>query len=232
MKIIPVADYRHGKVVLAVKGQREKYRPVRQGLFTTPSLDCAIDTFITFADCVYIADLDSIIDKKIDFIFWTNFFMSYPDTQFWLDIGNKVEYWSSFMHSAKNVRPIVGSESFSTNQELCTILQNLAAFKPLLSIESLGDEMLGPEDLIHSIQHWPKDLIYLQLQRVGSAAGPDITWLLANAEELQDFNVYLGGGIRNRQDIQDLQQYNIAGVLLANSLHSGAINKEQIQTFF
>jgi phosphoribosylformimino-5-aminoimidazole carboxamide ribotide isomerase len=231
MKIIPVVDYRQGNVVLAVKGQRETYKPVTQGLFATPSLDCAINTFITFANCVYIADLDSIIDKKIDFMFWTNFFMSYPDTQFWLDIGSKVEQWSLFMHSAKNVRPIVGSESFSTNEELCTILQNLASFKPLLSIESMGDKMLGPADLISSIQHWPKDLIYLQLQRVGSATGPDFRWLQANAETLKDFNIYIGGGIRNIQDIQDMQQYNIAGVLLANSLHSGAINKEQIKKF-
>lgn len=157
--------------------------------------------------------------------------MSYPDTQFWLDIGSKVDQWPSFMPSATNVRPIVGSESFSTTEELCTIIQTLAAFKPLLSIESLGKKMLGPAGLISSIQHWPKDLIYLQLKRVGSATGPDIDWIQANSEILKDFNLYIGGGIRNIQDIQTLKEQNMSGVLVANSLHNNSISPQQIKAF-
>lgn len=231
MEIIPVVDYKQGKVVLAVKGQRDKYKPVTQGLFSTPSLPCAIDTFIKFADCVYIADLDSIVDNKIDFTLWNNIFRLYPDTGFWLDIGNAVQQWSTYMHSATNVRPIVSSESFSTTGELCTTLQNLALFKPLLSIDMLGEQVLGATDLTSVIKYWPKDLIYLQLKRVGSATGPDISWLQANAEVLKDFNLYIGGGIRNMQDIQALKEKNISGVLVANALHNKSISAQQIKAF-
>lgn len=231
MKIIPVVDYKQGKVVLAIKGQRDEYLPIMDGLFTTPSLRCAIDTFINFADCVYIADLDSIVVKELDMQLWANFFTAYPNVQFWLDIGSEVEKWSEFMHSASNVRPIVGSESFSTTSELCTILQNLAAFKPLLSIDMSGEILLGPTDIISGIASWPKDLIYLQLKRVGSDAGPDISWLESNAELLSNFNIYIGGGVRNIQDVHFLKEKNISGVLVANSLHNGAINIEDIKTF-
>lgn len=229
MKIVPVIDYKQGKVVLAIRGERKKYKPLTQGLFDNPTLKCATETFIKHSDCIYIADLDSIIDNNIDYTLWANFFKRYPDTQFWLDVGSGIKQWSTFMHRANNVRPVVGSESFSSTEQLCTILQELATYKPLLSIDQLGDRLLGPAELISSISLWPKDLIYLQLKRVGTATGPDITWLQHNAKLLTEFNIYIGGGIRDRHDIYKLKEQKVCGVLIASSLHSGAITAEEMK---
>ena len=231
MDIIPVIDYLQGNVVLAVAGQRDEYKAIEDGIFAQATLPCAIDTLIKMARFkrIYIADLDSIEHQQLDATLWSDLVKAYPQIEFWLDIGGKVTAWPKFMHENKNARPIVGSESFEDMDTLYKSLESLKPYRPLLSIDLLGTDNLGPSDLLTSSSYWPEDIICLQLQRVGTSAGPDLKWLSQHNELLGKFNVYLGGGTRGIQDIQALQEQSIKGVLIAKALHSQSITQEDLK---
>ncbi len=69
MEIIPVIDILDGKVVHAVKGERNKYRPVKSILTKSPH---PLDVAKVFKEKLgltklYIADINSILEKGNNF---------------------------------------------------------------------------------------------------------------------------------------------------------------------
>jgi phosphoribosylformimino-5-aminoimidazole carboxamide ribotide isomerase len=69
--------------------------------------------------------------------------------------------------------------------------------------------------------------ILLDLARVGSQEGVDVAFL-KKALEGVDLEVFVGGGIRDIDDLLNLKELGVFGVLLATALHSGKIKVEDI----
>lgn len=230
MKIIPVIDYMHGQVVMAEKGERKSYKPVASTLCDQSDLHSVIQGFLSLAkfNTIYIADLDSIQNQNLDPSLWPQIFSSYPKLNFWCDIGANVVTWNQIMNAAHNSRPIVGSESFNDLQDLADTLHAIRETRPVLSLDFKDGTLLGPQNLLKELQHWPEDIIVLSLNRVGSFAGPDYELIQKLGAQLPHANLYLGGGIRNINDIKQLQSVDISGVLLAKSLHTQAIDASQL----
>jgi phosphoribosylformimino-5-aminoimidazole carboxamide ribotide isomerase len=67
----------------------------------------------------------------------------------------------------------------------------------------------------------------LDLARVGGEKGVDVDFLRTVLENVS-IDVWVGGGVRNIDDLLMLRDMGIAGVLLATALHSGKITVEQI----
>ena len=68
MKIIPVIDILNGKVVHAVKGQRQNYQPIESVLFKSIEPLEVAKRFKAFGfKELYVADLDAIIDCSMNF---------------------------------------------------------------------------------------------------------------------------------------------------------------------
>ena len=230
MKIIPVIDYMNGKVVLAEKGNRSNYQVISSNLCKHTDLASIIESILSLAsfNVIYIADLDCIEKKQLNKSLWLEILNSYPHIEFWLDFGNQVSSWNQLKPNIKNARPIIGSESFNNLSALTNGLNIVKDSYPLLSIDLKNRITLGPKNLLDEFKHWPQDIIILSLDRVGSLAGPDVDLLATYKTQLPNCNVYAGGGIRNIQDIQHLDTLGIAGVLLAKSLHNGALGSEEL----
>ncbi len=230
MKIIPVIDYQYGQVVLAKAGRREKYQPARSSVSQSSEIHHVIEKILNFAHfkTIYIADLDSIERQHFDSQLWTSVCNKYPDIEFWIDAGSMHDQWTETMHSNTNVRPILGSESFSTVEVLATALNHLNQYNPLLSIDIKHNHILGPANLLDYHTLWPKDVIILSLGHVGSDDGPDRQLLRDMVPYQASHNFYYGGGLRNLEDIQRLAKQNIEGALIASMLHHGKITGAEL----
>ncbi|KXS40269.1 MAG: histidine biosynthesis protein [Methanolobus sp. T82-4] len=73
-----------------------------------------------------------------------------------------------------------------------------------------------------------QDIIILDLDRVGTSSGVD-SQFLSKIVSISDHNVLLGGGVRNKEDIETLERIGIKGALVATALHNGSIPPEMVQ---
>lgn len=233
MKIIPVIDYMHGQVVLAEKGMRGSYQAVNSELCKHAELHSVIKKLLSLANfsIIYIADLDSIENQNLNLSLWPQIFATYPQLEFWCDIGAQVSAWNRIMNNTSNARPIVGSESFNNLADLTATIEDIKEARPLLSLDIKDGMPLGPRDLLSNFRHWPEEIIVLSLNRVGSFAGPDYNTIETLAAQLPDSKKYVGGGVRDVNDINQLESLGISGVLLAKSLHTQAVSAEDLAKF-
>ena len=233
MKVIPVIDYMNGQVVLAEKGNRSNYLPVNSNLCKHSEVHSVIEKILSLANfnTIYIADLDSISQQTLNIDLWQSVFTRYSSIEFWCDIGTQISSWKLFASNSLNIRPVIGSESFSNMCELTEVLKLTEDFNPLLSLDFNSKSLLGPNNMLDSFSNWPEDIIILTLNRVGSFDGPDFELLETLKNQLSNCKIYTGGGIRNKQDLQRLKLLGLSGVLIAKSLHAGTINSEDLKHF-
>jgi len=88
---------------------------------------------------------------------------------------------------------------------------------------------IGPVDLVKRFNdHDIRDIIILDLGRVGTGAGIDLDFLkdIAGASSR---DVLVGGGIKDMDDIKALERIGISGALVATAVHSGNIPADQIR---
>lgn len=72
------------------------------------------------------------------------------------------------------------------------------------------------------------EIIILSLDRVGTSLGPD--WgLVQDALNHAHVPILVGGGIRNMDDVRELEKLGVEGVLLATALHKGVFTKDGIK---
>jgi len=230
MKIIPVIDYKQGNVVLAKMGMREQYEPASSLLCKSSNIYDVIDAILNLADfkTIYIADLDCIEKQQLDADLWIALGQHYQNLEFWIDIGSMYKQWPMFMNHTSNARPVLGSESFLTNSDLDSGIKLLMPYKPIISIDIIESEILGPKNLLRSTKLWPSDVIILSISHVGSNQGPDKQAISHIQSITQNKNLYYGGGIRDKNDIDQLSGLNIAGALVASTLHSGKLSEQEI----
>ena len=230
MKIIPVIDYLNGKAVLAEKGNRKNYQPINSKLCGHCDLFNVIESILSLAkfNVIYIADLDCIEKKQLNTSLWKDLLKSFPYIEFWFDFGSLVSSWHQLMSNVTNARPIIGSESFADLYALSNAIDIVKESHPILSIDIKDKKILGPRNLLEEFNLWPQDIIILSLDRVGSLEGPDINALTDCKAQFVNCNLYAGGGIRNIQDIQQLENLKYAGVLLAKSLHDGTLERKDL----
>ena len=233
MKIIPVIDYMNGHVVLAEKGNRSNYLPVNSKLCKHSDVHSVMEKILSLANfnTIYIADLNSINQQKLNIDVWQSIFLSYPEIEFWCDIGVQVNSWGAFIGESVNVRPVIGSESFANLDELGAALKLAQNANPILSLDFKNKSVIGPSALLNNFSDWPNEIIALSLDRVGNLHGPDIELLHMLKNKLEHCKIYAGGGVRNSEDLQQLKLLGISGALIAKSLHTYAINRNELQLF-
>jgi phosphoribosylformimino-5-aminoimidazole carboxamide ribotide isomerase len=71
-------------------------------------------------------------------------------------------------------------------------------------------------------------MIVLDLLRVGSGEGVDIDFLKKVIAEV-GIDVYVGGGVRNINDLVELRNIGVSGALVATALHTGKISIDQLK---
>ncbi len=223
-RIIFVMDLLGGNVVHAVKGERSKYKPIQGSMICDSSDPFEIISSVKPRE-IYIADLDHIQDigdnfeiiKKIS-----------GNTKTMVDIGVKN------MGDVRKCAEIADTVIIGTETASFEVIEYAALQFPgriNVSIDMKNGYVLTkdktmevqPEDLVRRLNEIGiKDIIVLDLGKVGTSAGIDEIFLKKIAE-ISTHNILVGGGIKNLDDIETLGRLGVGGALAATALHNGNI---------
>ncbi len=85
-------------------------------------------------------------------------------------------------------------------------------------------------EIVKILNNFPlKDLIFLDLDRVGTASGFDSIFL-RKLVEYSKHSVLLAGGVRDMEDLFTLEKLGIKGALIATAIHSGLVSPEVLSS--
>lgn len=235
MRIIPVMDLQRGKVVHAVSGQREKYKPLKSLLARVPDpLSIAIAFQRLGLKELYIADLDAICltGHNLDSIGQIS---SQNKLELMVDAGfrraDEVESYTK-----KGVKKIVlATETLGSFNEVSKVIANYSV-QVVASIDIKFGRVVAKSQsmqmpLAELIQKFEaegvSEILLLSLDKVGTAQGPNHA-ILENALSCTTVPILVGGGVRDIADVRRLQMQGVSGVLIATALHNGTITKDDL----
>lgn len=219
IRIIPVLDLMNGLVVHAVEGKREEYKPIEESVISpSPNPKLIIQGLYRygFRD-VYIADLDAIIGRGENT--WVLSYAVEQSFRVMADIGRKgVE-----RVDLQNIRYVVGTEYIEYPQEIRRLCGRIAS----LDCYGLRTRFLNTYvDALQAVKLLTEigvaELIVLDLTRVGSMKGPNLQ-LIDTVRRVYGGRMYVGGGVRGRNDIEELRKFSVDGVLIATAIHEGLV---------
>ncbi|MCG7916351.1 MAG: HisA/HisF-related TIM barrel protein [Candidatus Thiodiazotropha taylori] len=226
MKLIPVIDLMNGIVVRAIKGQRQSYLPSSTPLCQSSQPEAVISALLGLYpfDTLYIADLDAITGRGSNIGIIGELSSMFQETLFWVDNGvQELQQLQTF------ARPVIGTESLRSIEQLAHLVTSLPS--PVLSLDYVDNRYRGPQGLLDQPELWPDEVILMSLSHVGSAAGADTARLQQLTPLLTTHNLYAAGGIRDLQDLYQLQGLGLSGALLSTALHQGSIDSQALSGF-
>lgn len=229
MDIIPVIDLMDDHVVHAKRGDRINYQPIQSRLCASNAPHDIINSLLGLYRFkrLYIADINAIQGRANHAELIQSVRHSHPTLEIWLDAAinhpERAKYWQQ-----QGVQCVIGSESILAMRDYYDIREILEN-RFVLSLDFNQAGFLGPAELLQNHASWPQRVIAMTIDRVGSAAGPDMKKL----QDLQSRHrqIYAAGGTRNDADLMTLKAAGIAGVLVASILHSGSITASRIESF-
>ena len=228
-RIVFVMDIRNGEAVHAVRGDREKYKPVRSRICGSSAPMDIISKLMPPE--VYIADLDRLqhlgdnfeLIKKIS-----------AKTKTMVDTG------AENIEDVEKCLGIADTAILGTETAFLELIKKAAGRFPgkinvSIDIKNgrvlTNDRRMGvePEKLVRMLDEYDiKDIIVLELNKVGTGAGIDVEFL-RNMVELSSHNILTGGGIKDMDDIHALEKIGVSGALVATAVHSGRIPVEALR---
>ena len=230
LQVIPVLDLADGQVVRAVRGERAAYRPIVSTLVAgSAPLDIAAALLPPDAARrvrpLYVADLDAIQGGSAQLGTLRRLLQRRPDVALWLDAGLRDVAAGAALRKAlagdgERVRLVYGSESLVAAPGL--------ADDPhaILSLDCRLARPLDPAGLWSRPALWPRTLVVMTLDRVGTAAGPDLA-TLPRLRALAPGRDWVGaGGIRDAGDLRSAATTGASAWLVASALHDGTLQRE------
>lgn len=226
MTVIPVIDLLQGHAVLARMGSRQDYRPIDSDFCRAGQvLPLVHHLHHDFASrLVYIADLDAIQGSGSNTPLIAEIQQEFPQLELWVDGGFRNQTDIDALRRSVAFRTVIGSESWTSGSPP-------RDGKPILSIDSDEHGLRDPSGVASDPGRRPNDLILMNLRRVGSQRGPDLTLLEYWRGQAPDARLYLAGGIRDRDDLDTAHAAGAAGVLLASAIHDGHIKPSDLLAF-
>ena len=227
MLIIPVIDLMNGQVVHAVRGNRAEYAPIHlhSKLVKSSQIDEVIATFLKLCSfpIFYLADLNAITCNLHHHEQISAIVQKYEHIRFWVDNGSQLSNLTTSKYA--NYHPVIGTESQIAPPEHQHPDGNP---KFILSLDYQQEQPAGHPAWFENTAFWPKDVIVMTLNRVGSNTGPDFTKLAELTRNNPDKTVIAAGGIRDTQDLHQLSQIGVNTALIATALHQGKISIDDI----
>jgi phosphoribosylformimino-5-aminoimidazole carboxamide ribotide isomerase len=227
MRIVPVLDLKRGIVVHARRGDRAGYGPLCSPLVegSEPVAVARALCAHTGSDRLYVADLDAIAGAPPDL---ETLRRLAAVAELWVDAGATTAARAAALGSAGAARNVIGTESLSDAG-----YEGGGGPAPVLSVD-LRDGVLisprsqlagsGPDAAIGlAVELGARELLVIDLARVGSRAGPPLEAVATLAAALPGVDVYAGGGVRDDRDLHALGRAGAAGALVATALHDGVI---------
>ena len=237
MRVIPVIDLKHGVAVHAVRGDRERYRPLRSRI--APGSDPvrvtrAVRERFGLGE-LYAADLDAIAGGPGN-----------PDVVAALSREARVMVDAGAADAAAVARAlalgvdrvVIGTESLPGADGLRRLRDELPDAPLVLSLDLRGGRVLSPDPalagghpagaLARLADAGADEAIVLDLLRVGSGEGPDVALLAELRRRVPGVRLLAGGGVRGAGDLRALAEAGADGALVATALHRGALTPEDL----
>jgi phosphoribosylformimino-5-aminoimidazole carboxamide ribotide isomerase len=238
MRVLPVIDLKGGVAVHAVRGDRERYRPlrsrIREGSDPVALTRAVRDRF--GLDELYVADLDAIAGGA-----------GSPDVvaalaregRVMVDAGAATATAVARLLDLGVARVVIGTESLPDAEAFRRLRTELPDAPLVLSLDLRGGQVLSPDPALAGIgaaaalarlaDAGAREAIVLDLMRVGSGEGPDATLLGELHSRFPDVELLAGGGVRHAADLSALADAGAAGALVATALHGGAIEADELR---
>jgi phosphoribosylformimino-5-aminoimidazole carboxamide ribotide isomerase len=238
LKIIPVIDILDKKVVHAIKGQRHNYQPLESVLFkSTDPLETAKGFKSLGFTELYVANLDAIIDCSTDFGFFKDI-AEETGLRLMVDAGVTSLGRAQKLFENNVSKLIIGTETLQSKKFVAQAVEIFGSNRVVVSLDLKGDKILfklgfdgclNPVCLLKDFKDMGvSQIIVLDLARVGSGEGVNLDFLKRVIAEV-GVEVYVGGGVRDINDLIELKELGVSGALIATALHSGKISISQLR---
>jgi phosphoribosylformimino-5-aminoimidazole carboxamide ribotide isomerase len=238
MRVVPVIDLKGGTAVHAVRGERERYRPVRSAIAGDDgdalALARAFRSELGLGE-LYVADLDAIGargDHRPLLAALAH------EARVMVDAGVSEPAPARALLDLGAHRVIVGTETLSGPDALDRLLAELPDGAVILSLDLRDGRALSPDprlaglpalDAIERLgRAGVREAIVLDLARVGSGVGPDVDLIADIHAAFPDLELLAGGGVRDVADLRALDAAGAAGALVATALHRGVIGRREL----
>jgi HisA/HisF family protein len=238
MRVVPVIDLKDGTAVHAVRGERERYRPVRSVIAGDEGDPLALARAFRSElglDELYVADLDAISGADADHASVLAALMR--EARVMVDAGVSEPAPARALLDLGAHRVIVGTETLSGSAALDRLLADVHG-AVILSVDLRDGRALSPDPQLAGLpaldaltrlhRSGLREAIVLDLARVGSGAGPDVALIAEIHATLPDLELLAGGGVRDVEDLRALDAAGAAGALVATALHSGVIGPREL----
>lgn len=228
MLIIPVLDISHGLVVHAVKGEREHYKKISSVIASSPNPTDVINAFLKLYPfkIIYIADLDAIQGNENQGSLIEKLAQQFQQCEFWVDAGIDI-FNNKPLYQKINIRAVIGSENKLDKDNLNHLFQTNPG--TILSLDFNQNGLIENQYLLDNTSLWPKKVIAMMLHQVGSQKGVDETCITRVINLCDEHEIYAAGGISNFQDIEQLRNMKLKGVLISTAIHNGSINRTNLK---
>ena len=238
MRVIPVIDLKSGAAVHAVRGERERYRPLRSEI-VAGSDPLAVARAVREAlglDELYLADLDAIAGgpKQREVIAALA-----GEARVMVDAGVSDAAGVRALLELGVARVVVGTETLADEAALARLRAELPDAPLVLSLDLRAGRVLSPDAALARLgaaealarlgASGLREVIVLDLARVGTGAGPDMTLAAELSARFPELALLAGGGVRDVADLRALAEAGAAGALVATALHSGAIGADELR---
>jgi phosphoribosylformimino-5-aminoimidazole carboxamide ribotide isomerase len=241
MRIIPVIDLLNGQAVHAIKGERKQYKPVKSVLCNSSEPLIVAEAFhiqLGFSE-IYVADLDAIQSSgQIDHKEILSGLVRMGKMHIMLDAGiSTVENARKWLDAGVQ-KIVIGSETLPTWNAIRTIPEGLDRKRLVFSLDLRAGKIQSSCPVLSSMEPleameyldsagW-KEVILLDLARVGSGEGLDTVLIKEIRSNFPEIQLFAGGGIATIDELLQLKSLGITGVLLATALHKGTIQQSQL----
>ena len=238
MKVIPVIDVLNGVVVHAVRGRRKEYRLLQSILCKSvePLEVAKVFKDLGFSE-LYVADLDAIIDCSTKFQTLKSI-ANETDLKLMVDVGvTDIERAQKLLESGIS-KLIIGTETLQSKSFVGEAVRLFGRQHVIVSLDLKDEKVLvklgfdgykSPLCLLRDFkQMGVSQVIILDLARVGSGEGVDVDSLKKVIAEV-GVETYVGGGVRDINDLVELANLGVSGTLVATSLHNGKISIDALK---
>ena len=232
MRVIPVIDLKSGAAVHAVRGERERYRPLCSRLVAGSDpvrVARAVREALGLGE-LYVADLDAIAGgpphREIVAVLAR-------EARVIVDAGVTEVAAVRLLVELGAARVVIGTETLADQAALERLRTELSDVPLVLSLDLRAGRVLSPnadlgrlgaaEALALLGQSGVSEVIVLDLARVGSGAGPDVALVRELCARFPELELLAGGGVRDLADLRALEEAGAAGALVATALHHGGI---------
>jgi phosphoribosylformimino-5-aminoimidazole carboxamide ribotide isomerase len=221
VRVVGVIDLKDGTAVHAVRGERERYRPLGEPLSLARRFRL---------EELYVADLDAIVGAGDNDVVVRALAR---EARVMVDAGVGEPLRAQALLDLGVHRVVVGTETLADADGLDRLLP-----EAVLSVDLRDGRTLSPDPRLAglpaldavSLLHRPglREVIVLDLARVGSGAGPDVAAIAEIHAAFPRLELLAGGGVRDAADLRALADAGAAGALVGTALHRGLIGRREL----